>query len=233
MSKKFKGKPCVYCPSGISTTADHVFAREFFLERHRANLPKVPACDGCNNAKSAIEHYLTAIFGFGGVHADALENFTTAIPRRLTKNLKLRDTLVAAVNAPNANSLPIDGAQTEELFAFIARGMAWHHWKLQLQAGHGAKATAINVRANASIEQLIFRQMNVAKRVPEDLGEGTFTYEGIQSASDPTLTVWKFSVYGGVGFGDVKEVLSTQFIAVTARDAYLEKLGSTLFKNEK
>ena len=55
MSKKFKGKLCVYCGTGESETADHVVAREFFPETHRDGLPKVPACKACNAAKAALE----------------------------------------------------------------------------------------------------------------------------------------------------------------------------------
>src|ERR1700730_16827139 len=41
MSKRFRDKPCAYCLTNPSTaTGDHVFAREFFPEAARANLPK-------------------------------------------------------------------------------------------------------------------------------------------------------------------------------------------------
>ena len=59
MGKGFKGKTCVYCAAAPAATMDHVFAREFFLVDRRANLPKVPACQACNSAKSGLEHYLT------------------------------------------------------------------------------------------------------------------------------------------------------------------------------
>jgi hypothetical protein len=74
MSKKYKGKLCVYCASGIATVADHVIAREFFLPARRANLSKVPACHNCNDVKGRLEHYLTAVLGFGARHADASDN---------------------------------------------------------------------------------------------------------------------------------------------------------------
>ena len=57
-SKKFQNRPCVYCTTATATTADHVIARQFVSGPLRANLPKVPACSACNNAKSQLEHYL-------------------------------------------------------------------------------------------------------------------------------------------------------------------------------
>jgi hypothetical protein len=43
MSKKYKGKVCVYCGKQSSTAGDHVFSREFFLVKHRDGLPRVGA----------------------------------------------------------------------------------------------------------------------------------------------------------------------------------------------
>jgi hypothetical protein len=57
MSKRFKfaGQTCVYCGLLPATSADHVFSRQFFLVERRDNLPKVPACDRCNNLKGTLE----------------------------------------------------------------------------------------------------------------------------------------------------------------------------------
>ena len=73
---KFAGKTCAYCATQTATTADHVFSREFFLVKHRGNLPQAPACHHCNSAKSKLEHYLTAVLPFAGSHADAAENLS-------------------------------------------------------------------------------------------------------------------------------------------------------------
>ena len=49
-----------------------MFAREFFLTDRRAQFPKLPACETCNNVKSKLEHYLTAVLPFGGRYTDEL-----------------------------------------------------------------------------------------------------------------------------------------------------------------
>ena len=67
MRNRFKRLPCVYCGKR-ATTDDHVFAAKFFLERERGNLPKVPACQKCNNEKSHLEDYLMVVLGFGAMH---------------------------------------------------------------------------------------------------------------------------------------------------------------------
>lgn len=100
MSKKYKGKVCVYCAlDGASSGADHVLAREFFLPERRANLPKVPACGECNDRKSELEHYLTAVLPFGGNHPDSTALLSAGVPKRLAKNPKLHQTMVAGFQA--------------------------------------------------------------------------------------------------------------------------------------
>ena len=66
MSKKYKGKLCAYCTNKAAEAGDHVFSREFFLVEDRDDLPQAPICDSCNNAKSKLEHYLTAVLPFTG-----------------------------------------------------------------------------------------------------------------------------------------------------------------------
>src|ERR1700693_690251 len=109
MSKRFKGKTCVYCGAAPSTTTgDHVFAREFFINARRGNLPKVPACEACNHEKSKLEHYLTAVLPFGGRHTDSAQNLSTLVEPRLAKNAKLHSALSAGLLVP-VSTLPIDG----------------------------------------------------------------------------------------------------------------------------
>ena len=74
---------------------DHIFAREFFLLSARSNLPQAPICSECNNEKSKLEHYLTAVLPFGGRHADASETLASMVRKRLEKNVKLHRNLMA------------------------------------------------------------------------------------------------------------------------------------------
>lgn len=92
-SKAYKGRTCVYCLSAESADGDHVIARSFFLPDKRQGIPIVPACQPCNNAKSELEHYLSAVMPFGGRHDDSRRTLLELIPRRLAKNRKLLDLL--------------------------------------------------------------------------------------------------------------------------------------------
>jgi hypothetical protein len=89
MSKRFKGVLGADCSERPSVTADHVFARQFFLKVQRRDLLQVPACDKYNGEKAKLEHYLTPILPFGGQPADALANLCVMLQRRLAGNKKL------------------------------------------------------------------------------------------------------------------------------------------------
>lgn len=205
-SKRYKNKLCVYCANRQSVTADHVFAREFFLPNHRGNHPQVPACEPCNNSKSTLEHYLTTILPFGGRHRDSLETLTSLVPKRLAKNQKLRRNLASRSNrvwsiengiCQRATAVPLKAGNIERLFGLIAKGLAWHHWKIYFTEEHELETLILTQAGQQFFEQSIFR-LNAAQRVQINLGGGAIQYEGIQGVDCPHVTVWRFTIYGGL-----------------------------------
>lgn len=198
---------CVYCAERLATTADHVFAKTFFLERARGNLPQAPACQPCNNRKALVEGYLTAVLPFGGVHADANENLVELLPRRLTKNLRLARELDAGrrpiwVQDPAAvylgMTIPVDAEQIVALFAMVARALAWFHWKTYLGPEHEADSLMLTPFGQQFFDRIF--AMNARERVRCDLGNGAVSYQGVQADGNPTLTLWRFTFYGGMLF---------------------------------
>jgi hypothetical protein len=233
---------CVYCADAPSVTADHIVARQFFLSNRRGDLPKVPACERCNRQKSELEHYLTAVIPFGGRHPDATVNLETMVPKRLLKNHRLRENLVLGLKRstarhPDADSpihtslaVPIDSAQLRRLFALITKGLVWYHWQAILGPGYSVRAEAIS-EAWAERYGLFFR-MKARDHVRANLGEGTFCYEGLQAEEPRELTIWRFSIYGGVCFsGDPNSpaTMSSQVLAMTGPELQLHELEPTLF----
>jgi len=153
-------------------------ARAFLLIEKRANLPKVPACVACNEAKAGLEHYLTALMPFGGTHRDAGATLGTLVPSRLAENARLHRELAKAWEQRADSSLPIDAQKLVQLCELIARGLAFHHWRLLLPPDecvvHGGFPTP---EARATFEPLLAAN---GTRVKGDFGEGAFVYEGVQ-----------------------------------------------------
>lgn len=209
MGKTYKAKTCAYCGlENSSQGGDHVFAREFFPKDRRANLPQVPACDPCNRAKSALEHYILTVFLFGGQHEESGALLTREAPRRLAKNRKLHLTLAdgarriwvkeASLFQPIL-TIPFDSDKMERLFAMVARGLAAHHWQAQIPQDYLVAASALSATGEALFAPLL--RGVVQGRVSVSLGEGEIQYEGAQAESDPFMTVWRFRLYGGVALG--------------------------------
>jgi hypothetical protein len=216
-----------------AATMDHVFAREFFLPDRRANLPKVPACAACNGAKSQLEHYLTAVLPFGGQHADGWAHLSGIVPRRLARNQKLARQLSAGLSSvivqgreTPAITIPIDPEKVGEPFALIAKGLVWHHWQVLLPpAAFGVRAEMLSAAGEQLYNQAL--AMNSGARVRETPGNGTFSYEGVQSAENPELSVWRFSAFGGLTLSGDPEApgeISSQIGAMTGSHALLAKL---------
>ena len=213
MSKKFKGKLCAYCAKAKSTTDDHVFAREFFMLEDRHNLPKAPACQRCNNEKSKLEHYLTAVLPFAARHDKAAENLKQNVTRRLPENKKLSRELFGTMQPAwikeesglflPAMTINFEGAKLEELLKLMARGLAWHHWKTYVGSDYYATVVFMTDMISLDFQDRV-RRWNLANRVVESLGRGTIQYEGVQTADPAELTVWGISMYGGAALSGGK-----------------------------
>lgn len=206
-ARRFRGMVCVYCSMRPAHTGDHVFARAFFLERARGDLPQVPTCEICNGRKADLERYLSAVLPFGGVHADAHDNMVELLPRRLAGNLRLANELASGRRpiwrrTPDAlylgMTIPVDPAQVVALFAMVGRALAWLHWHVYLTSEQDAGALMLTPLGQRYFDRLF--AMNARDRVERDLGNGAVHYRGAKAVDTPQLTLWRVTFYGGLLF---------------------------------
>ena len=238
-SKKYKNKMCVYCVDSVATTPDHVFCREFFLHHQRDNLPKVPACTDCNQRKSVLEHYLTAVLPLGGRHRHARDQIMEMVPDRMVKNHALQRQLSAGAQQVYEKqqgvllptmTLPFNGERLQGWFVMIVRGLIWHHFKLYLPPEYFVQAFL----ATAAGEQIYERNvsaLNCPVRVHANLGDGTFEYEGVQATDAPTSTAWRITALGGVRLaGDPRwpDEVTSKIIGFSAHRRVLTVQGQKL-----
>lgn len=205
-SKKYVGKICAYCSVATATTADHVFAREFFPVDQRTSLPKVPACAACNRAKSDLERYLTAVLPFAGRHDNSARQLTDEVPRRLAKNPRLHQQLAAGrkrgwwrmksgIIIP-ATVLPLDGEKLVEYVALVARGLMWHHWQVLL--GSECFVEAQSLTGNGEKMFAAMSGWNGRARVAVRHPSGIFAYRAVQGIDTPKISVWELALLGGM-----------------------------------
>ncbi len=237
MSKKFKGKPCVYCQIRQSISqGDHVFAREFFLESERANPIKVPACEQCNNQKALYEHYLTTILPFGGHHVDASEHLQSLVPGRIAKNNKLKmklrleqkfiQTTDEHGKERNAYALPIDGKLYHGLFEFIVKALTWYEYKRYFSLENHIKIVSLNNTQVDVLDEHIFRFDN--HKIDRIIGKGTFRYCAIHTSYDDRISFWKFKIFNGLAVTNGDEtgagsIQSSWVFAVTGQQEFIDE----------
>jgi hypothetical protein len=205
-SKRSKGLVCAYCSERPSVTGDHVFAREFFLKTQRANLPQVPTCDGCNGEKSKLEHHLTTILPFGGRHPDAFSNLNEMVEPRLAKNKKLHRQLAQHSSKVwtrtqsglhvLSTALPFEHEPVIELFRYIVRGVLFYHWNVRLAGEHFSEVVLLASDGQKVFDR--FLHMRSKARINVNLGNGTIIYDGAQGTDSDFISVWLFSMYGGL-----------------------------------
>jgi len=98
----------------------------------------------------------------------------------------------------SGQTVPLEGDTLGQLFGLIAKGLIWHHWKIYLnEEQHSIHAATWTPYGARLYDEVLFRR-NAGDRVNKSIGNGTFSYEGMQATDDPALTVWRFSTYGGL-----------------------------------
>lgn len=227
-----RGRPCAYCLDGLSTKqGDHVLARQLVLPAHRSNLPKAPACEPCNHAKSELEAYVCAVLPFGGKHPDASEALKAA-PPRLAGNLKLaRELHVGASVAVDhagpfsvalTHAVPFDAEKLEGLAALMARGLLYAHWRERLGANFTHAARSVTQEGDAFLQEALLSR--AGDRVEATIGGGALSYKAVKSKTEPHVSIWRMQFYGGaVGVGEGGE-RSTALYAFLGRDEVVQKL---------
>jgi hypothetical protein len=232
-SKKYSRKACAYCGrDGVSKTADHVVARQFFLASDRKNSLKVPACEDCNGLKSKLESYVLTVLPLANRHCDAKAYSEENIERRLKRNADVRSQLLSLQHSglwerqPNGVLVPIiavdvDQEQIRDLFAFIVKGLFMFHWGVPLNEKWMPDVAIIRPHVEGLVWSKIIGTMGPNLEVVRgNLGRGTFVYAGTRSLTLRWYSLWQFTVFGGLQFGnaDTPNQAFTKLSAVTRPD---------------
>jgi hypothetical protein len=209
VSKRYKAKTCVYCTvPESSATDDHVIARGFFPADKRGNLPKVPACEPCNNRKSTLELYLSSVLPFGSMGANARDFLENMVAPRLEKNQRLKRELSAGMDKKyalingqvlqTAMTIPFNSEKVLDLFKFIAQGLAFTHWGILMPEADVQSFSGFLIPEGAGYMEAMLNTTNCISTGQLTLGDGVFTYKGVRDPVHETFTVWRMSMYGVV-----------------------------------
>lgn len=207
-----------------------MLAKKFVLDRQRANLPTAPACEACNNAKSRLETELTAILPLGGRHDYATEILQTMMPGRLAAHQRARAEIDRALTprwfpassslfAPQEAAIHVDADALLRWISMVALGLVWFHWKRVVFHKVTVEPHLFAPEAERHIAPAF--SLKASHRVFRDIGNGAFVYEGLMNdAEEPTCSLWRFSLYGGVELAgeDSTARARTFYVTILPRD---------------
>lgn len=208
-SKRYKGKMCPYCGlDGISTTADHVIARAFFLEEDRANLPKVPSCGPCNNRKSQLEAEVSSVLMVASQHVEADKYRKQMVVPRIARNEKIQQKLrlddppqwvnIDGLFQP-VHPVFINSRHLNELMQFIVRGLYLHHFGDPLSSDFYPDVNLYHSDGEVGLLASVSDYFPTESlKVTGNLGRGSFTYSGVRSPMNANFSVWRFAWHGGI-----------------------------------
>jgi hypothetical protein len=212
-SKKYKDKPCAYCALELSSTADHVFCREFFPVGFREGLPKAPACKRCNERKSALESYLTTILPFGSSHPAALSGQMEKVARRLAKQPSTkqridREAEVVWVETPQGIivptvGLPLDPDKVVEYFDLTVRGLVWHEWAAVVPDDYAVEVFTLAPEAFEAFSATIL-SLGKSTKVRRSFAKGALQYVAARAPKDPAFSTWHITLYEGLGLANAE-----------------------------
>jgi len=146
---------------------------------------------------------------FGARHGRAAEALM-AVDRKLAKNQPLHHQLstgsryvLQSINGSpwtHEMTVPFNSYSMEQLCEYIVKGLARHHWELNIGADTYARASFLTPEGAGWFDQSFAAK--VKDHISCDLGQGVFRYEGILSIESPNLTLWRMSFYGAEVGGD-------------------------------
>ena len=224
-SKKYKGKPCAYCGVATSSTADHVFSRALFPVGFRADLPKAPACQACNNVKSGLESYLSTVLPFGSDHPAGLVGQVAKIKRRLFRQAGVlkglrNDARITWVETAGGFrvptlSLPLDGERFVQYIELGIRGLVWHESSVVLPPTYVVEVfTLANEVFEAFAETVL--ALGSATKVDRSFAKGALKYTTAHAPDDPCFATWNLALYDGLGIASEIEGQTTGHLHIVA-----------------
>lgn len=204
--RKRLAQQCVYCGAAEAGTIDHVFPKSMFLVEDRHNLPTVSACPACNNTKSQLESYLTAILPFGGLHEKANQTLSTLVPSRLENNEALRSQIRTSMAPAFVQSngvlnptfmMPFDADRFAEFLGYVTKALS--SLFLEYDATEGDIARVVFVPNDE--EKLRLRWILDGPpplHHQRTLGGDSIVLEGFRRRAGRDLCIWRFRIYGGI-----------------------------------
>ena len=217
MARKFEGKPCAYCATGISTSGkgDHVIARGFFPADQRTDAVNpilVPACQECNNTFAPHEQALIALFTLSvdAIHPAAQDIakgpvLRSAAHKRAKANYRrsIKEMQPVELYSPGgiyvADSVAIqpEYAPYDIVLRKIVKGLYYHHFQSRFPFDY--EIAVFNIDREVC-DQHWETMQRITCNGPFELADGVFRYAYSCGEQDGAHMLWLMSFYQGIYF---------------------------------
>lgn len=158
------------------------------------------------------------------------------VKRRLDKNLKLFRALSEGVEIKwvwenglflPRMTVPFDGDKYQELFSYIVKGLMAYHWDFHLPDTHQVLVATVTTQAEYIFKNL--HNLNAARRIEDNLGNGVFSYAGAQGTDNPGISSWKFTVLNGLAtHGEGGSSISSVIYVLTGPQKAIDDLREAM-----
>jgi hypothetical protein len=128
------------------------------------------------------------------------------VPPRLAKNRKLHRILSEHSSkvwtrtdsglCARSTALPFEPERLIELFMYIVRGVLFDHWNVRFTGEQFSEVVLLASDGQKMFDRLM--QKPAKDRISRNLGNGTIIYDGVQGTDSDIISVWRFSIYGGL-----------------------------------
>lgn len=184
-----------------------MIARSFFPEDSRADLPQVPACERCNNAKSALEHYLATVLPLAGRDQAAFQITENTLERKLANNAALQDELnrgfelYASEGLQGQYGTTLRSAALGDYAKFVALGLLRHHFGYRVEGVREVRGAALAHSRASAIDGLFSRVESEVRPVVARFADGALGYRGFAAKANQGSSFWQIRLYGGLHLG--------------------------------
>lgn len=174
----------------------------------------------------------------GGVHPGSAEAITNQVGPRLAKNAAIQRALFVGqrdrlIRAPDGRwwqgmSVPFEAEKLASLACYVALGLAWHHWRVQIAPAALANASSFTAAGTRYFGDA-WERLDAGGRIAGNWGDGVFEYRGLHARATPKVPLWHMSFLGGVELADNQkpgETTRSMFVATSDDPAWIATRGA-------
>lgn len=195
---------CRFCGVNPATSSGHVIGAQFFASDLRSGLPRIDACQGCNNGMAKHEDYVRLLVVGTCDHPEVVRLKETELATSLSKDkglaalaiqmLRRRNVLLpSGIVLPYALTMDLDWGRLTIVLDNMVRGLYWRRTGSCLPRDCEFYHDKCDAPDRIQLAKDI--QDNWSTSDPIEIAAPAFLCRSAISDDDPALSAWMLSFY--------------------------------------